>query len=142
MKQVIKMVTCVVPGCLSTKNKKSRDCSFHQFPIDLVIREKWIRMLNRPNYTPSKYSTICSKHFDAQCYAVTDGKRRRLRMGSVPTIGMPVKLPRQTTTYLYRDIDPVPSTSASTSVQVASSIELTPRKRKMAKTICNLKKRL
>ncbi|KAF9417146.1 hypothetical protein HW555_005657 [Spodoptera exigua] len=51
-----------------------------------------------------------------------------------------VKPPRQTTTYLYRDIDPVPSTSASTSVQVASSNELTPKKRKMAKTICNLKK--
>lgn len=55
-----------------------------------------------------------------------------------------VKLPhpRQATTYQYRDIEPVPSTSTCTSVEVASSTELTPRKRKMQKTISKLKRKI
>ncbi|KAJ8712135.1 hypothetical protein PYW07_004977 [Mythimna separata] len=126
------MVTCAVLGCESSKKNNPHNYSFHHFPIDPVIRDKWLRMLHKPNWTPFKYSTICSKHFESRCFLATpDQKRRKLRHGSVPTIGMPVKLKRlrQVTMYHYRDIEPLPSTSSV-------------KYRKMVTTIKNLRTKI
>ncbi|XP_040574387.1 uncharacterized protein [Lepeophtheirus salmonis] len=65
---------CVVIGCRSGYNLKKNethsevkeDISFHRFPKDQILREKWIRNLSRKNYTPSSHSVLCSKHFDVQ----------------------------------------------------------------------------
>ena len=86
---------CVAAGC-DTKN--SEGYSLHTFPRDRDLREKWIRAVKRQRSNwdgPSKYSLLCSKHFEPDCF-VTEGSRyrdevgiptkKRLKPDAVPTI--------------------------------------------------------
>lgn len=86
---------CVAAGC-DTKN--SEGYSLHTFPKDRDLREKWTRAVKRQRKNwdgPSKYSLLCSKHFEADCF-VTEGSRyrdevglptkKRLKPDAVPTI--------------------------------------------------------
>lgn len=59
---------CSAFGCKSGYDSEERnpDISFHSFPIDEPIRSKWIQSLQRDNFTPSKYSRVCSVHFYEQ----------------------------------------------------------------------------
>ena len=45
--------------------------TMHQFPPDAVLREKWIKFVqrHRRDFKPEeKYTSLCSAHFEASCY--------------------------------------------------------------------------
>ena len=45
--------------------------TMHQFPTDAVLREKWIKFVqrHRGDFKPEgKYTLLCSAHFEASCY--------------------------------------------------------------------------
>ena len=75
----------------------------HAFPSDKETRKKWVDFVrrHRPHFQPTRYSALCSIHFEAQCFnrmfslADLEGEsgsssfaksKRRLEKGSVPTI--------------------------------------------------------
>ena len=56
---------CVVFGCNSGYLTSKETVSSFQFPLDKPnLLQKWIQFVNRDKWTPTKYSVICSKHFD------------------------------------------------------------------------------
>ena len=67
--------------------------TMHQFPTDAVLREKWIKLVqrHRRDFKPEgKYTSLCSAHFVASCYNFPiqlEGiqMNRILIKGSVPT---------------------------------------------------------
>ncbi|PAA86877.1 hypothetical protein BOX15_Mlig029627g1, partial [Macrostomum lignano] len=52
---------CCVAGC----NRREGDpgYSFHRFPTDMALREKWIAVMNQPGFHPGQSTRICSRHF-------------------------------------------------------------------------------
>ncbi|XP_078532720.1 THAP domain-containing protein 1-like isoform X1 [Lissotriton helveticus] len=75
---------CAALACSSVW-KKDCDYSFHRFPLDAERRKKWLCQLNRKNYTPSRHTFLCSKHFEDFWFDRT-GQTIRLRENAVPTI--------------------------------------------------------
>ena len=67
--------------------------TMHQFPTDAVLREKWIKFVqrHRRDFKPEgKYIWLCSAHFESSCYNFPiqlEGIKmnRILIKGSVPT---------------------------------------------------------
>ncbi|KAH7976578.1 hypothetical protein HPB52_016519 [Rhipicephalus sanguineus] len=82
------MPYCCVPHCKSWSGRKETGISFHEIPSDQELREKWLKVISRDNWTPNStscYSTVCSRHF-----VPSDFKEgcttRRLKKGSVPSV--------------------------------------------------------
>ena len=86
---------CIAAGC---NTKDSEGYSLHTFPRNKELRDKWIRAVKRQRSNwdgPSKYSLLCSKHFEPNCFK-TEGSRyrdevgipakKRLKPDAVPTI--------------------------------------------------------
>nr|XP_054773380.1 THAP domain-containing protein 2-like [Lytechinus pictus] len=60
--------------------------TFHKFPkAGSAHLKEWLVKMKRDKWTPSKYATLCSDHFEAECFDRT-GQTTRLRYGAVPTI--------------------------------------------------------
>ena len=67
--------------------------TMHQFATEAVLREKWIKFVqrHRRDFKPEgKYTSLCSAHFEASCYNFPiqlEGiqMNRILIKGSVPT---------------------------------------------------------
>ena len=66
----------------------------HQFPKDEAVRQKWVKFVQRHRLllkNPSKYSSLCSAHFEDTCYfrpqidSTGVSWRGNLIKGSVPT---------------------------------------------------------
>lgn len=57
-----------------------------RFPKDLPRREIWVKFVARSFWKPSKYSALCSKHFDEKYMDRTSLCCVRLRSGAVPTL--------------------------------------------------------
>ena len=76
------MVGCSVGPCKGGNTGKSEFQSF-TFPKG-AMREKWIQQINRENFVPGEYSTVCKRHFqerDIICKTDKDGriKNRHLK---------------------------------------------------------------
>ncbi|XP_054263282.1 52 kDa repressor of the inhibitor of the protein kinase-like [Macrosteles quadrilineatus] len=57
---------CVVPGCKSNYESSIKTEGYTQcfvFPSDPVRKQQWIRAIPRSDWTPSKRSRVCVKHF-------------------------------------------------------------------------------
>ena len=56
---------CSAYGCKSGYDSQvtSVGISFHSFPKDTELRDKWIRANPRKDFVPSKHSRLCSLHF-------------------------------------------------------------------------------
>ncbi|XP_064457348.1 THAP domain-containing protein 1-like [Ornithodoros turicata] len=86
------MVCCAVPLCKSKKGVSNRSISFHEFPANVALREKWLENIargpdpgmNEP-WRPSDHSTVCSRHFTAEDFSI-GAKRKILRRGAIPTV--------------------------------------------------------
>ena len=84
---------CVAAGC---SNTNADDVSLFKFPRDQVLRNRWIKQVQRgrASWTATSYSVLCSKHFSDDCFqsgakiAAQFGmqKTRRLKPDAVPTI--------------------------------------------------------
>ncbi|KAH7973688.1 hypothetical protein HPB49_004010 [Dermacentor silvarum] len=80
------MAYCCVPLCKSDE-KKIAGISFHEVPSDLQLRQKWLVAVRRDGWTPndsSCYTKVCSQHFKQEDFI--EGKRRRLKKGTVPSV--------------------------------------------------------
>lgn len=81
------MPNCCVPFCKNEKGK-SKGISFHEFPIDEDLKNRWLKTISRDNFVPnvkSNSSLVCSEHFSTDDY-VPNLKRRILKRGSVPSV--------------------------------------------------------
>ncbi|KFM75138.1 THAP domain-containing protein 6, partial [Stegodyphus mimosarum] len=78
-----------VPYCTS-KQGKTKLVTFHEFPCEETLREKWIKNISRKDYSgdlwrPADRSVVCSRHFEKRSYK--EGcKIRVLKKDSVPTV--------------------------------------------------------
>lgn len=59
--------------------------SFHRFPSDVKVKEKWIEATGQINWFPTQYSRICCVHFNENCFMETK-KIRRLTTNAIPSI--------------------------------------------------------
>uniref|UniRef100_A0A3B3DQK9 THAP domain-containing protein 1 n=1 Tax=Oryzias melastigma TaxID=30732 RepID=A0A3B3DQK9_ORYME len=82
---------CAVNGCDSMKGDSN--VSFHYFPKDLAMRNKWAEFLGHGIF--NKYSIICGKHFEKDSFANLKEKelgfsvKLFLKKGAVPSIKKP-----------------------------------------------------
>ena len=82
----------------SCKNTQfTEGVSFHCFPdkaVDRTRHQQWVRFVrrHRQGFTPSKYSALCSIHFEETCYTMRRdlakelGIRTKLKADAVPSI--------------------------------------------------------
>ncbi len=49
------------------------------------MRNSWLSFVDRQNFKPSQWSTVCSRHFELDCF-IPDKKIRVLKNGAVPSI--------------------------------------------------------
>ena len=85
---------CVAAGC---SNTYSDNVSLFKFPKDPVLRQKWVKNVQRTRAQwsgPSEYSVLCSQHFDSSCFepdselASQMGMQKRIRLkdDAIPTL--------------------------------------------------------
>ncbi|XP_059062939.1 THAP domain-containing protein 2-like [Achroia grisella] len=121
------MVTCSVIECCTTQRNNPDKLTFHRIPLDVKAQNTWLRLIDRPNWTPTKHACLCSKHFDDK-YFRRIGKKRFLMKCAIPTKFIPVKFkPKRTaSSYVYRDIadmvSSIPLTSETTSTKQFTSM--------------------
>ncbi|XP_030046207.1 uncharacterized protein LOC115460579 [Microcaecilia unicolor] len=78
------MPCCAASGC---KERRYHDrITFHRFPSDPVLRQRWLTEIRRENFVPSKFTVLCSKHFREEDMDRTSMSIVRLRVGAVPSI--------------------------------------------------------
>ena len=72
------MNKCVIYGCkYVSKAKKEKKVSSFVFPFHKPdLRSKWIKFVNRSDWTPTSNSVICIKHFKEEL--VIKEKRKTL----------------------------------------------------------------
>ncbi|XP_039748938.1 THAP domain-containing protein 5-like isoform X2 [Pararge aegeria] len=88
------MVYCAVQSCKNTSAKLKKDkhgITFHRFPQDTDRRRQWEISVNRGNkWSSTKCSVVCSEHFDAQDFYLTESGLRRLCINAVPSINISI----------------------------------------------------
>ncbi len=72
---------CAVPHC-GTSSDKGMVC----FPTDPVRRQAWLNIFGMPTFSATKWSKVCTKHFDKADFQVA---RNSLRPGTLPTQNLP-----------------------------------------------------
>ena len=78
---------CAAYGCKSgyaSSAKNVRGVTFHAFPADPELRDKWIRANPRKDFIPTIFSRICSLHFQEFDFmeARRDSNKNRLKTKS------------------------------------------------------------
>ncbi|XP_029342097.1 THAP domain-containing protein 2-like [Acyrthosiphon pisum] len=72
------MPSCFVCGRTRNKNSTIEDITFHKFPVNEKVRDKWKNFVleNKLNiHSINKYSVVCSKHFLETCFVMWNNKR-------------------------------------------------------------------
>ncbi|XP_072938939.1 uncharacterized protein [Epargyreus clarus] len=83
------MPNCAILNCKSNSRTQTiAKCgiSYHRFPHNPHVKEKWIDATGRTNWMPTKRSTICSKHFDPKLFIMKKSGYRYLSESAVPTL--------------------------------------------------------
>ncbi|XP_071138376.1 uncharacterized protein [Mytilus edulis] len=66
----INITYCVVYGCNSNSNSRcDKNIYWFTFPKDSQRNRAWVHYCKRQDFTPSKHSRICSKHFTLNQYS-------------------------------------------------------------------------
>lgn len=69
------------------------NCSFllRRFPRDSERRKQWEIAVNREeNWASTSSSAVCSEHFNAEDFYLTESGLRRLSMNAVPALNISV----------------------------------------------------
>ena len=77
------MVYCAAFGC-SNNSSKGTKVSFFKFPRDKKIKDIWVQKVKRKGWTLSKYSRLCSDHFEDNCYIQSPKFMTSLGLDSMP----------------------------------------------------------
>jgi len=67
-----------------TAIKKQFPRTFHSFPADQKKRHMWLVAMHRQDWSPTKYSRICSDHFFERDINRT-GQNVQIREDAIPT---------------------------------------------------------
>ncbi|XP_074528408.1 uncharacterized protein LOC141791682 [Halichoeres trimaculatus] len=83
------MSQCCVTGCESDRLREcDRMLSFHDFPTDETLKNKWLQKIRRdndPGFQIRSNTKVCSKHFTKKCFRWDENSQRTcLTEGSVP----------------------------------------------------------
>ncbi|KAK3894084.1 hypothetical protein Pcinc_002103 [Petrolisthes cinctipes] len=65
---------CCVPCCKS--NYYASDTSAFHFPKEKDRRDKWLKAVNRKDFTPTATSVVCARHFDTRFIITEDSFMR------------------------------------------------------------------
>lgn len=57
-----------------------------RFPSDDNLKQQWITKINRQGWTPTKYTKICSCHFNDADFIVTKKGHKKLKKGTLPSL--------------------------------------------------------
>ncbi|KAH9638413.1 hypothetical protein HF086_007720 [Spodoptera exigua] len=76
-----------------------------RFPSEDNLRQQWIRKINRQDWSPTKYTKICSCHFNNEDFIVTIKGNRKLKKGTLPCLNLDSPLNRK--------LSPKPTTSTN-----------------------------
>ncbi|XP_068228839.1 uncharacterized protein [Palaemon carinicauda] len=87
------MPCCSAYGCSNRsdnqpvvdKTDSSHKRTYHKFPSDPGRQRQWLVNVRRHDFVPTRYSTLCSDHFEEWCFDRT-GNIVRLRRTAVPTL--------------------------------------------------------
>ncbi|KAL0829784.1 hypothetical protein ABMA28_003267 [Loxostege sticticalis] len=128
------MVHCCVSGCKSRSERKTENITFHTFPKnDMAVRQLWIQATGRQNWEPTKFTRICSRHFEENCFRKTQNMTF-LNAYSVPTLYGPASSGETTST----NVDNL-STVINVTVMDTENYRvpelITPRKKKLLKQL-------
>uniref|UniRef100_A0A3B3I4U7 THAP-type domain-containing protein n=1 Tax=Oryzias latipes TaxID=8090 RepID=A0A3B3I4U7_ORYLA len=76
---------CVAAGC---SNTSSESVSVYKFPKQETLLKQWTKQVQRTraNWVPTASSTLCSKHFEADCFEETPQYKKVLKPNAIPTI--------------------------------------------------------
>ncbi|XP_052752096.1 THAP domain-containing protein 2-like [Galleria mellonella] len=107
------MVSCAVSNCKNTSGKISKNkdgITFHRFPRDKERRRQWEVAVNREEeWSSTASSAVCSEHFEANDFYLTESGLRRLSVDAVPSINIsPCQAPEPTISKL-QPIDVTPT---------------------------------
>ncbi|CAG9126876.1 unnamed protein product [Plutella xylostella] len=109
------MVTCAVSTCKNTSAKISKNkdgITFHRFPRDEDRRRKWEVAVNREgDWSATSSSAVCSEHFDAKDFYLTESGLRRLSLCAVPSINISPCQPSEPT---ICNLDPIQISATDT----------------------------
>ncbi|XP_034249736.1 uncharacterized protein LOC117650421 [Thrips palmi] len=92
------LANCSAVNC-SNKYKKGSGIIFHPFPLaNTELSKKWVIAMRRANFTPTKGHSLCSEHFEDNCYTSAANGRRVLNVNAIPTkFNFPLKRPIRVT---------------------------------------------
>ena len=81
---------CAVYGCSNNSSTSSNNISYHTFPTDNEIRQQWIVATKRKNFSPGKFSFLCSDHFISSDF-VEFSSVKKLYPNAIPSLlsGLP-----------------------------------------------------
>uniref|UniRef100_A0A3P9I2T4 THAP-type domain-containing protein n=1 Tax=Oryzias latipes TaxID=8090 RepID=A0A3P9I2T4_ORYLA len=76
---------CVAAGC---SNTSSESVSVYKFPKQETLLKQWTKQVQRTraNWVPTASSTLCSEHFEADCFEETPQYKKVLKPNAIPTI--------------------------------------------------------
>ena len=92
------MPNCCVVGCGYDLAPKDGTYESYRLPKDPKISQKWLKLINRPNYVPSSSTAVCHRHFEEDAFLSHEQnitkkgkqrKRRNLKPTALPTLFMP-----------------------------------------------------
>ena len=124
--------TCCVPDCKSglPKHATPSTTKFFRLPFhEPPLLQQWFRRIRRENFTPTKYSRICSRHFTDADFSTTSRDsnvtRKSEKALNIPYL-LPAALPSIFTdraSYYQADYEPPPKRSSTTSAVHRLDIE-------------------
>nr|XP_004667864.1 peroxynitrite isomerase THAP4 isoform X1 [Jaculus jaculus] len=83
------VICCAAVNCSNRQGKgEKRAVSFHRFPLkDSKRLVQWLKAIQRDNWTPTKYSFLCSEHFTKDSFSKSlKDQHRLLKPTAVPSI--------------------------------------------------------
>ncbi|XP_060157532.1 peroxynitrite isomerase THAP4 isoform X2 [Globicephala melas] len=83
------VICCAAANCSNRQGKgEKRAVSFHRFPLkDSKRLIQWLKAVQRDNWTPTKYSFLCSEHFTKDSFSKRlEDQHRLLKPTAVPSI--------------------------------------------------------
>ncbi|KAL4709932.1 hypothetical protein ACJJTC_003895 [Scirpophaga incertulas] len=84
-------MSCVILGCRSHSSRNennTENISFHRFPTEVTMKEKWIKAVSRKNWEWKKHHRVCSKHFNKDCFINFNHKWPRLKSNAIPSLNL------------------------------------------------------
>ncbi|XP_051802466.1 uncharacterized protein LOC127533431 [Acanthochromis polyacanthus] len=118
---------CCVPLC-TVSSRYNSEVSFHSFPVDSVVRAQWLQKIRRDNFTPTKNTRVCCRHFKPDEFYVTAGGLRKLKKGAIPLYfewnGYELPTPRPSVWDRRTRVEiPVPESDSDAEMETASEAE-------------------